>query len=260
MKRKISIIFVVIVILMIACCFFACNKKSNSQNNHKISIDTNIQGAGDTYVNSRPDGTATLSSTTNLGYTWLGWYLNEELVSKNAYYYAPAPDGQVVYTAKWKIDDEMEQFEFSSSSDSCEITLYKGSSEQVDIPNYVTSIARGAFLGCSSLKSINIPDSVKSIGEGAFSGCSSLESMTLPFIGLQEGVTGDDVNQYPLGSIFGIDSFDGAIATKQSFYKTYSTSATYYIPSTLQTERKANLFAFPRYRRRQGSGLLCYKW
>ena len=48
------------------------------------------------------------------------------------------------------------------------------------IPNSVTSIGDGAFLGCSGLTSITIPNSVTSIGEWAFYGCSSLTSVILP--------------------------------------------------------------------------------
>ena len=48
------------------------------------------------------------------------------------------------------------------------------------IPDSVTSIGRAAFSGCSSLTSITIPDSVTSIGSSAFSGCSSLTSITIP--------------------------------------------------------------------------------
>ena len=40
--------------------------------------------------------------------------------------------------------------------------------------NSVTSIGKGAFLGCSSLTSITIPESVTEIKDGAFSGCNSL--------------------------------------------------------------------------------------
>lgn len=50
---------------------------------------------------------------------------------------------------------------------------------QINIPSGVTAIEASAFRDCS-LKSIVLPDSVTTIGANAFSGCSSLESITLP--------------------------------------------------------------------------------
>ena len=40
------------------------------------------------------------------------------------------------------------------------------------IPDIVTSIDMGAFLGCTSLTSVTIPDGVTTIGNSAFSGCN----------------------------------------------------------------------------------------
>ncbi|MDE6446391.1 MAG: leucine-rich repeat domain-containing protein [Alistipes sp.] len=54
----------------------------------------------------------------------------------------------------------------------------------VTIPDSVTSIGFGAFSNCSSLTSVTIPDSVTSIGMSAFFNCSSLTSVTIP-----DGVT-----------------------------------------------------------------------
>ena len=48
------------------------------------------------------------------------------------------------------------------------------------IPNSVTSIGNGAFLGCSGLTTFTIPNSVTSIGEGAFSYCPDLISIAIP--------------------------------------------------------------------------------
>ena len=48
------------------------------------------------------------------------------------------------------------------------------------IPEYVTSIGRGAFCGCTCLSSITIPESVVIIDEEAFAHCVSLSSIIIP--------------------------------------------------------------------------------
>ena len=48
------------------------------------------------------------------------------------------------------------------------------------IPNSVTSIGKSAFSCCTGLTSITIPNSVTSIGDWAFSGCTGLTSITIP--------------------------------------------------------------------------------
>ena len=101
----------------------------------------------------------------------------------------------------------------------------------VTIPDSVTLIDSFAFSGCSGLKSVTIPDSVTSIGSSAFSGCSGLESMVLPFVGARRGDTGSYASLF--GCIFGTSAYSGGSATEQ-FYSS-SSSATYYIPSSLKT-------------------------
>ena len=48
-----------------------------------------------------------------------------------------------------------------------------------NIPDSVTSIGNGAFLGCASLISIEIPDSVTSIGDCVFQNCPSITSIEI---------------------------------------------------------------------------------
>ena len=50
----------------------------------------------------------------------------------------------------------------------------------IEIPNSVTSISYSAFYGCENLTSIKIPNSVKIIGSSAFYGCENLTSIKIP--------------------------------------------------------------------------------
>lgn len=50
----------------------------------------------------------------------------------------------------------------------------------VKIPNNVSSIAYGAFLGCNGMTAVTIPDSVTSIDQAAFAGCEGITSVTIP--------------------------------------------------------------------------------
>lgn len=58
-------------------------------------------------------------------------------------------------------------------------TLLVGCKNTV-IPDGVTSIAEGAFRGCTELTKIVIPEGVKTIGASAFRGCTGLTSVSLP--------------------------------------------------------------------------------
>jgi hypothetical protein len=62
---------------------------------------------------------------------------------------------------------------------------YKGRGGNVTIPEGVTSIGRGAFCECKSLKSVSFPAGITAIGDSAFAFCRSLSSVVIP-----DGVTG----------------------------------------------------------------------
>ena len=50
----------------------------------------------------------------------------------------------------------------------------------VTIPSYATEVSRGAFKGCTELKSVTIPNGVTTIDGNAFEGCTNLENVDIP--------------------------------------------------------------------------------
>ena len=150
-------------------------------------------------------------ATEYLGCKFLGWYNGEELLSIEKEYTFTIESN---VTAKFKIKDEMSNFNFSSSVDTCNITDVKNKTiKSVVIPDYVTFIGKDAFYNCSGLESISVSignakyhgtgnclietesktlilgcknsviptdSSVTSIDSFAFSGCNGLTSITIP--------------------------------------------------------------------------------
>ncbi|MCH5256423.1 MAG: leucine-rich repeat protein [Lachnospiraceae bacterium] len=57
------------------------------------------------------------------------------------------------------------------------LLAYKGSGNNITVPDSVKTICSGAFAGHTEITKINIPDSVEIIGEEAFSGCSALSEI-----------------------------------------------------------------------------------
>ena len=159
----------------------------------------------------------TITATPDLGYAFLGWYNGETLISDKSSYTLTMPAENLVYTVKWEVAEEMQNFEFSSTATTCSITEIKDNTiTEVVIPDYITSIGSGAFNYCRSLMSVyitdikawcnisfnnssanplcngaklylnnelvtelTIPDSVTSIGDYAFSNYSVLTSVVI---------------------------------------------------------------------------------
>ena len=156
-----------------------------------------------------------ITATTYLGYTFNGWYNDEERVCETAHF-AFKVEKAVAYVAKFEVKEEMANFNFTSTTTSCSITGIKNKTvTEIIVPNYVNSISSGAF-----------------------SGCTSLTSITLPFIGAKAGVTSRDTYQYPFGYIFGTSSYTGSYSATQYYYGSSTSSTTYdyyYIPSSLKS-------------------------
>ncbi len=110
-----------------------------------------------------------------LGYDFLGWYNGNSLLSTELSYTFDIPANDLRIVVKLVVKEEMQCFDFSSTTDTCKITSLKDNTiTKAIVPDYVTSIGERAFSGRNRLTSVIIPNSVTSIGESAFSGCSSL--------------------------------------------------------------------------------------
>ena len=167
----------------------------------------------DTYVFGEE---VSVTAATNLGYTFIGWYNEDEKVADTLTYKFEMPAENVTYTAKWMMNAEMEPFVFTSTQTSLSITgVNTKDATSLTIPSYVTHIGSDAFSGCNALASIEvdvsnttyasvdgvlynkaktkfvhipdaitgdveIPGGVTSIANYAFSGCSNLASITIP--------------------------------------------------------------------------------
>ena len=230
-----------------------------------LMVSINLTDAGSISVSNKSEKyllgeEVVIEATTNLGYTWLGWYRNDTLLtSEQNYTFQVSAEGGI-YEAKWAIAEGMENFKFSSSLKSCVITGVNDKTvATIVIPDYVTAIENNAFLfcvatsvtigkgvksigseafkGCRYLTSVVVPSGVSSIGLGAFSGCSSLTSISIPFVGGSKK-TASDTYQYPFGYIFGSSWYGDGVETVQYFYgknTSQTVSTTYYIPSSLQS-------------------------
>ena len=153
----------------------------------------------------------TLTSSSNLGYTFLGWYLEDELLTEDSVYEFNVPAKDITLTAKYEPLSEMSVFNFTSTLTTCTIS---------DIKDKMAT-------------SIIVPDYVTRIEKGAFSGCGSLTSITLPFIGASRssGISSSAL----FGYIFGESSYEDGVYVKQSFGLTASSSIAYCIPVSLKS-------------------------
>ncbi len=107
---------------------------------------------------------------------------------------------------------------------------YKADGESEAKP--VKEIAASAVSGLTFIKEITVPSSVEKIAAGAFSNLTSLEKITLPFTGEKVGAVNGNKS---FGYIFGTSEGDGLTSCTQQYNEGTSSTATYYIPTTLKT-------------------------
>ena len=126
-----------------------------------------------------------------LGYEFVGWYSEDELISTETTY-AFTADRDI--EARFAVRADMANFIFTSSATSCKITGIKD--------NTVTEII--------------VPNCVTSIGKGAFSSCNNINRITLPFVGASK----DGNSNTHFGYIFGASSHNDNFGCVPSSLKT----------------------------------------
>ena len=179
----------------------------------KVTLDRNNTSAGTVGgLTSKYEvgDSATITASTNNGYTWVGWYDGDtKLTDEVAYNFTMTAENKT-YTAKWQVNEEMSNFDFTSTPTTCSITGVKDKTvTEIVIPQCVTNISSGVLSDCSNLESLTIPfvgnnndsgrfkilfpnwvvpSSLKSvtitggttIRPYAFQGCSSITSIVIP--------------------------------------------------------------------------------
>ncbi|MCM1350393.1 MAG: leucine-rich repeat protein [Prevotella sp.] len=100
----------------------------------------------------------TLNATLYLGYVWDGWYDGETLLTTDFTYTFDMPNRSVTYIAKYTLQEDMNNFIFTSSETECTIIgVVDRNIEEITIPDYVTNIRKGAFQNCDKLVQITLP-------------------------------------------------------------------------------------------------------
>ena len=176
-----------------------------------IKLEKNIDVAGSVkydddvvgsvkYDNAYIGAELSITATTKAGFTFMGWYDGDTLLTSEDTYTFVLSTENKTYTAKWNTSyivpegttsigvSQFKNWVFLTSITIPDSVTSIGDDaffgctglSSVTIGNSVTSIGDSAFFDCSGLTSVIIPDSVTSIGYSAFSGCSGLTSITIP--------------------------------------------------------------------------------
>ena len=205
---------------------FACSK-SNDAKKKTNNTTTQQQGYNYTFTCNNPNvgitggtfrkdygDTIILSTTSHLGTTFDGWYLNNEFFSKEYSCQFEMPKKDVVAEARFTTDPRLSNFTFESTQNTCKIT---------GVVN-------------KSVRELTIPNLVTEIGEGALAGCSNLEKISIPFVGGSRNDVAREQSHSPFGHIFGIEEYDNSEIVCQviDYGPNWGHYALFYIPKTLK--------------------------
>ncbi len=141
-----------------------------------VKYDDDVAGSVK-YDNAYIGAELSITATTEAGFTFMGWYDGDTLLTSEDTYTFVLSTENKTYTAKWNTS-----YIVPEGTTSIGVSQFKnwGFLTSITIPDSVTSIGDYAFYNCTGLTSITIPDSVKSVGSWAFRGCIGLTSVTIP--------------------------------------------------------------------------------
>ena len=154
-----------------------CNISNGQLNTFTIVFNTNGGTIIDDQIVNLGDKIVKPNDPIKDGYTFLGWYYNDEEWS----FSENIVNKDITLEASWIIND----FSFIlKNDDTYELTSVNLKDANIVVPSIfldkpVTSIGEKAFYNCQTLISISIPNSITSIYAYAFSNCISLKSISL---------------------------------------------------------------------------------
>ena len=142
-----------------------------ADNSVELTYNSN-NGQAVIYSKVKKGEQVTLPTPVRSGYSFVGWFLDEEITE------------QVYNNTAFKKDTNLYAgWEINSQTLNPSVAL----ADDAEVAG-IKSIGAYAFANCTTLTSITIPSTVTSIGEGAFSGCTNLatikfDATTAPTIG-----------------------------------------------------------------------------